>query len=133
MMITEDTALITVAAQGSDTREALVNATLSEAAKITRTHGFRYFVLLQSEDASTVVTRIIPGQTFYNHRSIPRSFGSGPNANIPPAEPYKLPDREVKLLRLGLDTTIRMYRDGDIDPSGNGVLDSEMLLSRAMR
>ena len=126
MMITEDTALISSVANGLETKQVLLDEALTEAAKVTRAHGFRYFVVLGADDASAVVTRVIPGRTFLRQNIAPRAFGTtNLSGTYLPGATFVTPDQQVKQVRLGVDITIRMYRDGDIDPKREGVWNSE--------
>jgi hypothetical protein len=128
MMITEDTALISTVAKNYETKQVLLDEALMEAAKVTRAHGFRYFVVLGAADASAVVTRNIPGQTFIRQNNTPRAFGTtNLSGTYLPGATFTTPDQQVKEVRLGVDITIRMYRDGDIDPKRDGVWNSESI------
>jgi hypothetical protein len=123
-MITEDTALITVRGQSDNDRVALVDKALAEAARVTREHGFRYFVVLDGADASQSGVRPLPGQPIpliINRRSSLSSFYS-------PGATYTTPDERVQYVRLGLDVSIRMYRDGDVNPASQGVWNSDVVL-----
>ena len=51
-MLTENTAEVTVSGAHPNDRDEVVSTTLEEAAKLTRMHGYRYFVILMAEDAS---------------------------------------------------------------------------------
>jgi hypothetical protein len=125
MMITEDTALITVVGQSGSDRTKLVDKALPEAARITRKHGFRYFVILDAADASQSGVKLSPGQPIpfmfkNNGRTIFTSFYS-------PGATYVTPDERIQLVRPGLDITIRMYREGDVNPANQGVWNSEII------
>ncbi len=128
-MITEDTALITVVAQNDNGRAKVVDRALAEAARVTRDHGFRYFVILDAADASQMGVKVLPGQTL-PLQSINRRGFSATNLNRSyfPGATYMTPDQRVKYVRLGLDVTIRMYREGDVDPKSQGVWDTDAIL-----
>jgi hypothetical protein len=129
MMITEDTALITVLGQNDNDRAKLVDKALAEAARITQEHGFRYFVILDRADASQSGVKLFPGQTIplqfqqnQNRRTSLSSFySSGPT--------YTTPDERVQYVRPGVDVTIRMYRPGEVNPDSQGVWNSDTVLS----
>lgn len=132
MMITEDTALITIVAKGRETRQTLVDATLGEAATVTRAHGFRYFVVLEIEDTTQIFTRRLPGHTIPNQNTAARGYSStNLSTSYLPGATFTTPDQEVKEVRPGLDVTIRMYRDGAIDPAGEGVWNSDHIPARS--
>ena len=128
-MLTEDTALITVIAPSPDDRPTLVDATLKEAAKISREHGFRYFIILDAADASRTDVRFLPGDSVFT-RSLPQS-SSILNSRAPayvPRSAFIPPDRKVQYRRPGLEITIRMYREGEVDPGRQGVWNGDVIL-----
>jgi hypothetical protein len=125
MMITEDTALITVLGQSDNGRAKLDDKALAEAARVTRQRGFRYFVILDGAEASQSGVKLRPGEPipfrFQNRRTnLTSFFASGAT--------YTTPDEMMRYVRFGLDITIRMYREGDVDPAGRGVRDSDVVL-----
>src|SRR5262245_5678983 len=64
-MITADTALVTVVGTRGGGKTELVNATLREAARVTRAQGYRYFVVLDTADASIKGRKIDPPARVY--------------------------------------------------------------------
>jgi hypothetical protein len=125
MAITEDTALISFVGQSGDDRETLIGGAISEAAKATRALGYRYFVILDTADASQVVARYVPTQILSVQNARRRSTNTNPN---PGYYEYITPGRVVKELRPGLDISIRMYREGAIDASREGVWNSAAVI-----
>jgi hypothetical protein len=122
--ITEDTALVSFVGESGDDREKLVDGAISEAAKVTRDRGYRYFVILDTADASQVVARYVPTQILSVQNAARRR---NTNAN-PGSYEYITPGRTVKELRPGLDIAIRMYREGAIDASREGVWNSAAII-----
>jgi hypothetical protein len=125
MTITEDTALVSFVGQSGDDREMLIGGALSEAAKVTRARGYRYFVILDTADASQVVARYVPAQILSVQNARRRSTNPNPN---PGSYEYITPGHTVKELRPGLDIAIRMYREGAIDASREGVWNSAAVI-----
>src|SRR5262249_9631632 len=115
MMITEDTALITVVRQSAEGRASAVDMAIAEAARITREHGFRYFVILDSADASQTGVRVLPGQPI---PIVPRQTARNTifTSFNPPGSTYTTPSERMAYIKLRLDLTVRMYRQGEINP-----------------
>jgi hypothetical protein len=127
-MISSDTALISVVGQNENDRARVVNTAVAEAARVTREHGFRYFVILEAANASQSGARVQQGETIPNTITTVRSFG---NANLNTIHlggaTYTTPDRKVTYVRAGLDVTIRMYHEGEVDPRKQGVWNSAII------
>jgi hypothetical protein len=122
-MITEDTALITVVGQSASDGTKVVDRTIAEAARVTREHGYRYFVILDATDASQKGTRILLGETIYRRNTSQKGAASFPGPTY-----YHTLEQRVPYVRLGLDVTIRMYREGDVDPKSQGVWNTDVIL-----
>ena len=132
MMITDDTALISVLGQGAGDREKIFNEAVAEAALATRAHGYRYFVIVDTADASQTGVKIRRGRPV-EIQSIPgfARGGSALSSNYiagSGGSNYTAPDQRIPYVRLGLDITIRMYRESDIDPARPGVWNSDLVL-----
>jgi hypothetical protein len=134
-MITADTALVTVVGARDGGGAALVQATLREAARMTRAQGYRYFVVLDTADASIKGHKIDPPARVYGEgvsglaylsRANPRTRANEGGMQTPVGE-------SVLYIRPGLDMSIRMYRAGAIDPAMDGVFDSDEILAKAGR
>ena len=79
-MLTESTAEVTARGAHSNDRDEVVYATLEEAAKLTRVHGYRYFVILMAEDASHWGSTNVPGLVLnYNRNARPVGGPSTPS------------------------------------------------------
>ena len=118
-MLSEDVAVISAEGNGSGDREAVVQNALTEAARLTRAHGYRYFVVLTADNSTRTTTLKDPGVTFFNpspsnRRSIGPLYGFVQDT-------YMAPDRTAERIWPRLDIMIRMYREGEIDPSMDGV------------
>ncbi len=128
-MITEDTALITVLGQNDSDRTRVVDKALAEAARVTRDHGFRYFVILDAADASQKGTRVLPGHTIPFEPPSNKSYSStNLSSSYLGRATLTTPDQRVTYVRLGLDVTIRMYHEGDVDPKSQGVWNTDVIL-----
>jgi hypothetical protein len=134
MMLTEDTALVSIVGAAGAKHRALVNQSLADAARLTHAHGYRYFVVLATDNSNKTVTRTIPGHAINQPNNTSRPIGNGnlSSQNFPGAS-FTTPDRDVKEVRPGIDITIRMFREGGVDPMMDGVWNSEILLTRTAK
>jgi hypothetical protein len=131
MMITADTALISAVGSNAGDKARLIDASLQEAARVTRQHGYRYFVVLDAADASKTGRRIVVTSRVRQEKINDNPYGS---SNLPSLTnvygTFPPTGRSVSYVKPGLDITIRMYRDGAIDPKGEGVWNSDDLPAR---
>ncbi len=116
MTITEDTALVSVAGKPGMSRATLFREAVGEAARITRDHGYTYFVIIGAADAAQTVSRNVPGQLLASRTARPRNTFT---ASFDPVS--TTPGHTVQETRPGLDVTIRMYREGEIEATKEGV------------
>jgi uncharacterized protein YceK len=127
-MLTESTAVVTARGAHSNDRDEVVSATLEEAAKLTRMHGYRYFVILMAEDASHWGSTNVPGLVLH-YSMITRPVGVAiPGLQHLPSATFTLPDTSVPYITPGLMITIRMYREGEVDPGRQEVWNPEVIL-----
>ncbi len=111
-MLAENTAAISVVGRSANDRERVIQDALAEAGKITREHGYQYFIIVRAQDASRTTTALLDDQTV--RRSSATNL-SKPGAN------YVTVTRNLMFRRPGLDITIRMFHEGEIDPRIQGV------------
>jgi hypothetical protein len=125
-MLSEDTAMVSASGNGPSDRDKVIRDALTEAARVTSAHGYRYFVVLTADDATSTTTVIVPGRTLYNQP--PRAnelFGTfSGRAYATGGSTYTTPERKVERIRPGMDIIIRMYRTGEIEPTMEGVWDA---------
>ncbi len=121
-MLAENTAVISVIGHSQDDRERVIEDALLEAGKITREHGYQYFIIVRAADASQKGTRFLDEQTV---RRTPASNLSKPGAN------YLTVTRNQSFRRPGLGLTIRMFHEGEIDPRIMGVWNTDGGMGRA--
>ena len=127
-MLTENTAEVTVSGAHPNDRDKVVSATLEEAAKLTRMHGYRYFVILMAEDASHWGSTTVPGLVLNYNRNA-RPYGTPiPGLQHLPSATFKTPDTSVPFITPGLMITIQMYREGEVDPGRQEVWNPEVIL-----
>lgn len=121
MMITGDTALITVSSHARETKASLLDRGLREAAAITSSQGYSYFVVLDAAQTLETVRHRRPGETLPNQNNPQRGTFSSSNlsATYLPGATYTTPDEIRRETRLTLDLTIRMYQAGGIDPASD--------------
>jgi len=115
-MLADDSALISVSGSGPDDRERVIQDALAQAARATAAQGYRYFIILKAQDVSRMGTMSVHDQTG------PRT---APNNISKPGTNYVTFSRNVTYLRPGLDITIRMFREGEIDPLIMGVWNTD--------
>ena len=128
-MLTDSTAMVTARGAHSNDRNDLVQATLAEAAKLTRMHGYRYFTILKATDASRWGSITTPGVTLVFEGGVQRPLGTtNLGAQNIPGSKFSGPDNSVPIIRPGLEITIRMYRDGEVDPGRQEVWNPEVIL-----
>ena len=128
MMLTESTAVVTASGAHPNDRDEVVSATLEEAAKLTRMHGYRYFVILMAEDASYSGTTNVPGLVLH-YTANARPVGTPiPGLQHAPSATFKTPDTSVSHITPGLMITIQMYREGEVDPGWQEVWNPEVIL-----
>jgi len=128
-MVSNDTAVISAWGTGLEDKPRVLKATLTEAANLTRAHLYRYFVILKSEDVSTTGIRTTPGQTLRNETAHDRGLGTTTfTAPESAGASFTTPDETELYVRLRFETTIRMYRVGEIDPTQKDVFDPDAIL-----
>jgi len=129
-MLSDDTAMIAAWGTGLGDRPRVIQATLTEAAKLTRAHYYRYFVILRAQDVSTTGMIRRGGDVFHDETSHERPLGttnfSGPNY---PGHAFTTPEMTELYVRLRFETTIRMYRIGEVDPAMEGVFSPDTILN----
>ena len=130
-MLSEDTALVYATGNDPSAREQVLNAALREAAELTSSRGYRYFVILTADDTTRLVALQVPGHSLPNETNHQRNFGST-FGNDPerPGNTYMAPDTQLQRVRPGVDLVIRMYRPGEIEPQMDGVWDAAAVSSQ---
>jgi hypothetical protein len=127
-MLSEDVAIISAQGHGPGDRDKVIQNALAEAARLTRAHRYRYFVVLAADDVTSTMTLTRPGPIFYNQSPAPgRTFGTLSGRLFMPDPAYMTPDETVERVRPALDITIQMYREGEVEPSMEGVWDATAL------
>ena len=125
-MLTDNTARITSRANSVANRDRVIQDALAEAARLTRAHGYRYFIVVEATDDSRSANVAILGQITRNKANMAIPFGSLSIGLINrPGTTFLTSASRVQITRPGLNITIRMYRDGEIDPRGQGVWNAE--------
>jgi hypothetical protein len=125
-MLTDNTARITSRANSLANRDRVIEDALAEAARLTRAKGFRYFTILEATDDSSIGSVAILGQITRNKASVAIPFGNTSLGVINrPGTTFVTSATRVQVVRPGLNITIRMYREGEVDPRGQGVWNAE--------
>jgi len=116
IMLAENTAAISIVGRSPDDRERVIQDALAEAGKITREHGYQYFIIVRAEDASRIGTMLLDEQ---------RVRQSAPTVLSKPGASNVSVTRNVMYRRPGLGLTIRMFHEGEIDPYIQGVWNTD--------
>jgi hypothetical protein len=132
-MLTENTAEVTVSGAHPNDRDEVVSGTLEEAAKLTRKHGYRYFVILTAEDASHLGSTNVPGLVLSYNRNARFTGAPIPGLQHSPSATFKTPDTSMSFITPGLMITIQMYREGEVDPGRQEVWNPEVILGPTAR
>ena len=114
-MLAENTAAISIVGRSPADRERVIEDALAEAGKITREHGYQYFIIVRAEDASRV-------GTFLDDQTVRRA---AQNNLSKPGASYVNITRNLTFRRPGLGITIRMFHEGEIDPRIQGVWNTD--------
>jgi hypothetical protein len=116
IMLAENTAAISIVGRSPGDRERVIQDALAEAGKITREHGYQYFIIVRAEDASRTGTMLLDEQ---------RVRQSAPTILSKPGASNVSVTRNVMYRRPGLGLTIRMFHEGEIDPYIQGVWNTD--------
>ena len=122
-MLNGNTALISSLGASRDGSGEIMGRALKEAANITTTHGYRYFIVLTADDTSSRTTVWLRGEKIPLPVARTRTLGNMPY----PASTYMLPDRMITRFKPSLDIIIQMYKQGEIDPAMAGVWSADAL------
>ncbi len=127
-MLSPDTAVISGRGTAFDTSGGVAKATLNEAATQTLARGYRYFVVTNAQDASRTGVFVSPGHsTSYTTGSV---YASGNYATgSATTQTYTTPSTATPFVKPGVEATIKMYRQGEIDPKAPGVWDAQAVLA----
>ena len=133
MMITEDTALVSVIGKNPDDQGKVIEASLQEAARLTESKGYRYFVIMEAADASKIVQRFEEPRTTPRDRVFATPIPFSGRLQTAPVyrDFFRFPRVNVTYIKPGLDITIRMYREGEVDPKSQGVWSTAEVLNPA--
>ena len=131
MMLTDSTAVVTALGSASSDRETVFESGLAEAARLARTHGYQYFIVLRVDDHSVTTTKYMPGA------SIPYAVTGHTSRNAASLTTLSQanmaggtlmgPGMSVTSVKPGLAITVKMYRRGEIDSQEDGVWNVDFL------
>ena len=114
-MLAENTAAISIVGRSPADRERVIEDALAEAGKITREHGYQYFIIVRAEDASQT-------GTFTDDQIVHRA---PQNILTKAVSGYVAVTHNLIFRRPGLGLTIRMFHEGEIDPRLQGVWNTD--------
>ena len=121
-MLSGNSAVISATGGNTSDYNRVMQQGLTEAAKLTRTQGYQYFIVVSAEDTTRFGISHMPGHIYGAQARVDRPIGTtnlGPSYF--PGATYQGPATDIPYVRPGVDITIRMYRQGEIDPSQPGV------------
>jgi hypothetical protein len=121
-MLSENVAVISAESNGPGDRETIVQNALAEAARLTKAHGYRYFVVLSADDLSRRMTLEDSGPVFFAPSPSWRRSAGSPYGFV--RDEYMGPGRTEERVWPALAITVRMYREGEIEPSMGEVWDA---------
>ncbi|MDE2473501.1 MAG: hypothetical protein KGO48_00465 [Alphaproteobacteria bacterium] len=131
MMLTDSTAVVSALGPASSDREVVFESALAEAARLARTYGYQYFIVLKLDERSVTTTKYTAGETIpltitgHVSRS-PVITGTLSRANLPGGT-LMVPGTSVTSVKPGLAITVKMYRRGEIDSRQDGVWNIDFL------
>ena len=134
-MLTSNTGVVSVLGNKPADREKVYAATLAEAARLARMHGYQYFIVLKADNRSVTTPKYMLGQTIpydFTGRSTTKALGS---TNLSPAyvpgATFMGPGKTVPYVKPGLEITVKMYRQGEIDAHQDGVWNVDFIPDEA--
>ena len=130
MMLTENTAVVSVLGSASSDRDSVFETALIEAGKLARAHGYQYFIVLKTEDKSITGTQYVSGETIPAGNSLRTSTRPVGNTNLgtqSAVSTYTTPATGMRYIRPGFEITVKMYRQDEIDPRMEGVWNIDFL------
>jgi hypothetical protein len=132
-MLSDNTARITSRANSVTNVDRMIADAVTEAARLTRAQGYRYFVILEATDDSRTGDVTVLGQITRTTTNTSVRFGNlslgviGRTGTM-----FVTPASHMQFVRPGLNITIRMYREGEVDPRAQGVWNAEAPLMDPM-
>jgi hypothetical protein len=132
MMLDQRTAIISSHGTAFDSAAKVQHETIVEAAKVTVSRGYRYFQIVGAQDTTRTATLYVPGQTQTNGSVSGTAMTTGPYTTYNGtynSQTTKTPGQVVPLIKPGMDITVRMYRDGEINIQQPGVWDAQSILA----
>jgi hypothetical protein len=125
-LLSDNTARITSRANSVENLDRMIAGAVAEAARLTRAQGYRYFVILEAVDDSKTANVSVNQQITRTTTNTSVRFGNLSLGAIGrTGSTFVTPGSRVQVLRPGLNITIRMYREGEIDPHGQGVWNAD--------
>lgn len=118
------TAIISGRGSAFDSAAKVQVAAMVQAAKTTKSKGFRYFTVLGAQDTTTHGAVYIPGQTTSN--TTVSGFG---NTAYATTTSTTTPGSMVGIVKPGEDITIKMFKEGEVQASAPGIWDADSILA----
>jgi hypothetical protein len=118
-MIGPNMAIISGRGTAFDTTAGVSGGTIKEAARITLSHGFRYFAVVAAQNKDRRGMAYLPGQTYTSG-----NVTASGNTATWSGNSYTTPGSTVGFIKPGMDVTIKMFHEGEIDPHADGVMDA---------
>jgi len=131
-MLDERTAIISARGTAFDSMAEVQQRVIVDAANTALSRGFRYFVIVNGQDASVRGTAYFPGQTYSNGTATATVNTMGNTAYgtaTYSGNSYTTPGTAVGFIKPRENVTVRFFREGEIDPRMQGVWDARSVLS----
>ncbi len=131
MMLSDSTAVVSALGSASSDRDSVFESALAEAARLARTHGYQYFIVVKVDDRSVTTAKYMLGPSIpysvNGHMSrSPVGLSALSPANMPGGT-LTGPGKSVTSVKPGLAITVKMYRQGEIDSYQEGVWNVDFL------
>jgi hypothetical protein len=131
MMLTDSTAVVSALGSASSDRQIVFESALAEAARLARTHGYQYFIVLKVDDRSVTTTEYMLGEpipyTVTGHQSRNPAISFSLSQANKAGGTLTGPGASVTSVKPGLAITVKMYRQGEIDSQRDGVWNIDFL------
>ena len=131
-MLDERTAVISGRGGGYTTAAQVQQRVLLEAAESATARGFRYFMVVAAQDATTRSIVDTPSTTTGQGSATTNCFMGTCRTSLNTSATTS-GGGAYEIIRPGADVQVRFYRDGEIDPSTPGLWDAQSIIAAQPR
>lgn len=132
VMLDASTAIISSRGSAFDSHARVTQAALVEAATLAVSRGYRYFVIVDTQDRTITTLWHDSGTTKTTGTVDGLVMGSGNSKVVAgnySASTTSTPATTTTLIKPGSDVTVKMFREGELDPKSPGVWDAPAVLA----